>query len=624
MNRHAWSTPFQSSAMVAAVGFLVLLLGLQWTAHQGRRHLTVASQSLFPAALATQQAAVGFDRMTNQYRDAFLLEQDAGIQAGTREGQAVLSSLRNARQSMSFHPVRERQIASLIVRTEQLQARSVFLYSTAIAVKDKLSPELAKRIGDLGHENEEVGQDLRKFQSDIADDFTSHLQLTQKWWLAERIFGLVLFVVIVATLFVTVTKLVEVTAKRRSDEALREAHRETELLLNSVTSLLIGLDPAGKIRRWNRASSAILGWDEAALVGKTLGDCGVKWLLPDVDAQVAAAIRDTTRSGLNDVSFERAGTTHFLGLKAIPLIEGDGGGLVVGADITEKMLLEGQLRQAHKLEAIGQLAAGIAHEINTPTQFVTNNATFLQESWNSIDPLLQLAQAIQKELSDTGSVSTETRARLSELWQQSDLDYLRSEVPTAIEQSLEGLQRVANIVRAMKEFSHPGSKGRAPVDINRAIETTIAVARNEWKYVAEVSTNFATDLPLVPCVGGEFNQVILNLLVNAAQAIAALPGERSKDKGKITISTRRCDKAVEIAIQDTGTGIPENIRSRIFDPFFTTKPVGKGTGQGLSLAHSTIVKRGNGKIWFESEVGAGTTFFIQLPLEEKSFAAAPG
>jgi len=253
---------------------------------------------------------------------------------------------------------------------------------------------------------------------------------------------------------------------------------------------------------------------------------------------------------------------------------------------------------------------------------VTNNTSFLKESWSGIDQLLELTQAMQKELAETGSVTKDAGAMLAEVWQQADMDYLRTEIPNAINQSLEGLQRVANIVRAMKEFSHPGTKGKTPIDINRAIETTIAVAKNEWKYVADVETHFAGDLPLVPCIPGEFNQVILNLLVNAAHAIANLPEDRRQSKGKITISTRRSNHAVEIAIQDTGAGIPENIRSRVFEPFFTTKDVGKGTGQGLSMAHASIVKRGNGRIWFETEVGVGTTFFIQLPIEEQSAAAA--
>ena len=167
----------------------------------------------------------------------------------------------------------------------------------------------------------------------------------------------------------------------------------------------------------------------------------------------------------------------------------------------------------------------------------------------------------------------------------------------------------------MKEFSHPGSDEKVAIDINKAIETTIAVARNEWKYVADVTTELETHLPLVPCLRGEFNQAILNLIVNAAHAIAGVRSEGTVQKGEIAISTRRNGESVEISVRDTGHGIPLEIQPRIFEPFFTTKDVGKGTGQGLSIAHNTIVKRLHGEMWFESEVGLGTTFFIRLPLE---------
>ena len=174
---------------------------------------------------------------------------------------------------------------------------------------------------------------------------------------------------------------------------------------------------------------------------------------------------------------------------------------------------------------------------------------------------------------------------------------------------------MAKIVKGMKEFSHPGSEEKRAIDINKAIETTITVARHEWKYVATVLTEFAPDLPLVPCLIGEFNQVILNLIINAAHAIDAAIARGLRDKGMIVIRTRRAGSWVEVAVKDTGVGIAADIQSRIFEPFFTTKPVGKGTGQGLALAHSAIVNRHQGQLWFETEPGQGTTFFIRLPLE---------
>jgi signal transduction histidine kinase len=212
-----------------------------------------------------------------------------------------------------------------------------------------------------------------------------------------------------------------------------------------------------------------------------------------------------------------------------------------------------------------------------------------------------------------GPISPQTLQRLEALAQGADFAFLQTEIPHAIEQSLEGIQRVTKIVRAMKEFSHPGSEEKKPIDINQTIDTTITVARNEWKYVADVETRFAPDLPLVLCHAGEFNQVILNLLINAAQAIGQAVGDGSQGKGKIVVSTVRDQDWVEISIADTGVGIPEAVRSRVFEPFFTTKPVGRGTGQGLALAHTAIVRRHGGKIWFDSERGKGTTFYIRIP-----------
>jgi signal transduction histidine kinase len=279
----------------------------------------------------------------------------------------------------------------------------------------------------------------------------------------------------------------------------------------------------------------------------------------------------------------------------------------------ERAALEVQLRQAQKLEAIGQLAAGIAHEINTPTQYIGDNLHFVQDAIHDLSPVLgQLGRFLEatKQNAVTGQMVQELESSV----RAADLDYLLAEVPRALEQSLDGVRRVAKIVQAMKEFSHPGSEKMTVVDLNRAIESTITVARNEWKYVADVVTDFDPVLPAVPCLPGEFNQVILNLLINAAHAIGDVVGRGERGKGSITVSTRHFDDQVEVRIRDTGTGIPEAARSRIFDPFFTTKPVGKGTGQGLAIARSVIVDKHGGSIDFETEMGKGTTFIIRLPL----------
>jgi len=223
----------------------------------------------------------------------------------------------------------------------------------------------------------------------------------------------------------------------------------------------------------------------------------------------------------------------------------------------------------------------------------------------------------------TDSLSPQHRQRFRELYQNCDLEYLLEHIPKAIDLCLEGVKRVAKIVRGFKEFSHPGSEEKRAINLNRAIETTISVATHEWKYCADLVTAFDDDLPLVPCLVGEFNQVMLNLIVNSAHAIGSAVEQNGAGKGIITISTRREGEWARIAVADTGAGIPVEIRSRVFEPFFTTKEVGKGTGQGLALAHAAIVNRHQGQLWFESELGQGTTFFIRLPLGMETLGRVP-
>jgi signal transduction histidine kinase len=198
-----------------------------------------------------------------------------------------------------------------------------------------------------------------------------------------------------------------------------------------------------------------------------------------------------------------------------------------------------------------------------------------------------------------------------------DPEYLCDEIPKAVAQSLEGIERVATIVRAMKEFSHPGVDDMHAIDLNRAVESTATVCRNEWKYVAELELELDANLPPVQCLAGEVNQVVLNMIVNAAHAIGDVVGDGARGKGRITIRTRAVAEQVEIEVEDTGKGMPENVRSRVFDPFFTTKGVGKGTGQGLSIAHNVIIKKHSGTIEVHSEEGVGTRFVIRIPIEQK-------
>jgi signal transduction histidine kinase len=325
------------------------------------------------------------------------------------------------------------------------------------------------------------------------------------------------------------------------------------------------------------------------------------------------------------------GRQRWLATTKLPLLDDLGQivGLVgIGHDITERKraeaersLMEIHLRQAQKLESIGQLAAGIAHEINTPMQYIGDNTRFLQDAFEGLSGVVGAFRELADRLRQQPGMA-EVLAPVDAVLQAADVDYLLAETPRAIEQSLEGADRVTKIVRAMKEFSHPGSEQKTDVDLNRAIESTITVARNEWKYVADLETDLDPELPSVPCLPGEFNQVLLNLIINAAHAIADVACESSVGKGRVTIRTRQAGEWAEIRVEDTGTGIPEAARGRIFDPFFTTKSVGEGSGQGLAIARSVVVDKHGGTLTFETEMGRGTTFIIRLPLTSGDTARA--
>jgi PAS domain S-box-containing protein len=284
-------------------------------------------------------------------------------------------------------------------------------------------------------------------------------------------------------------------------------------------------------------------------------------------------------------------------------------------DITERRQREVQELHSQKLESVGQLAAGIAHEINTPIQFVGDNIHFMKGAFQDILSLSALLDAVTKDSVSDPEIARNLLSQIRKKEQEIDLDFLKEEVPQAIEQSLDGLQRVSKIVMAMREFSHPGGEGKTDLDVNKAIESTLTLSRNEWKYSAELTTNLTPDLPVVQGYPADFNQVILNIIVNAAQALQEKVEKDGQEKERIEISTRQDGDEVEICIRDTGPGIPPEAQSRVFDPFFTTKEVGKGTGQGLAIAQNIIVHKHGGKIYFETKPGEGTTFYIRLPLK---------
>ena len=295
--------------------------------------------------------------------------------------------------------------------------------------------------------------------------------------------------------------------------------------------------------------------------------------------------------------------------------------LMASLNISDRKQMEVELRHAQKLEAVGALAAGIAHEINTPIQFIGDNTRFLQTAFKGVRQLLdkyeEICEAARRGVACEELVSKAGAARI-----EADWEYSREEIPKAIDHALQGIERVAKIVRAMKEFSHVNQcLEKTAADLNRAVESTLIVARNELKYVAEIETHYG-DLPPVICHLGDLNQVLLNLLINAAHAIGDVV-RGTGTKGRIEVRTSLAGDWVEIAVSDTGTGIPEVIQDKIFDPFFTTKEVGKGTGQGLALARAVVVEKHAGTLTFETEPGKGTTFYVRLPMIHLGIAQEP-
>lgn len=402
-----------------------------------------------------------------------------------------------------------------------------------------------------------------------------------------------------------------------------KTYEQNNQLLEAIPSIQISIDENDRVVRWNAVAENTFGLTQEDTTGKVFKNCKIQWDWETISEKIRRCRQNEQTVRLDDMKFLRPdGTDGFIGMTIYPVEKNSSNPkpanvLVMGMDVTERKIRESQLSQAQKLESIGQLASGIAHEINTPTQYIGDNTQFLKKSFTHILVLLEIYHQLLEQAKQ-GKISPELISHLEETIEKCKLTYLIEEIPEAIQEALDGIDRVSQIVRAMKEFAHPGTEEKTALDINHAIESTITVARNEWKYVADMNTEFDPDLPLVHCLPGDFNQVILNMIVNAAHAISDVTDE-DDDKGAITISTQVEGDCVEIRISDTGSGIPKNALAKIFDPFFTTKEVGRGSGQGLAIAHNVIANKHGGSIDCETEVGKGTTFIIKLPL--KSIAA---
>jgi signal transduction histidine kinase/HAMP domain-containing protein len=334
---------------------------------------------------------------------------------------------------------------------------------------------------------------------------------------------------------------------------------------------------------------------------------------PENLAEVIAALEKTVADGSEqavEFSLQRADQRPMLIRILIGAASGDPVATLRGFmfDVTKRSELEAELRQAQKLESVGRLASGIAHEINTPVQFVSDSVHFVRTSFGEVVTLL----ASYRALGGGAGVedSTVALSALAQVEEDIDLEYLIENVPKALERAIDGLDRVATIVRSMKAFGHPDQREKTTADLNGALANTLLIARHEYKEVADVETDFG-NVPPVWCLIGELNQAFLNIIVNAAHAIT--DSAKGGDRGRIRIVTRQEGEDAVVEISDTGGGIPEAIRPRIFDPFFTTKEVGRGTGQGLAIARRSVIERHGGSLTFDTTMGQGTTFVIRIP-----------
>ncbi len=431
-----------------------------------------------------------------------------------------------------------------------------------------------------------------------------------------------LWILGVLGLFIGTRRLGKQLAKRR---AVEESLQEFKVTLDQTHDCVFLCNPdTHHFFYVNQGPVHSLGYGEKELLNKGLAD------ISDLSEQ---EVKDMVAPLLNGDKSELSFETFFLSaqgerkpvdvrLQYIVPDSGHGRMVIISRDISkrkaaeaEKEKMQVRLLQAQKLESVGQLAAGIAHEINTPIQYVGGNIDFFAESFHDLEEYMAEVAQLLAETENNEALAPRL-ATLRQGLEEIDWEFLQNEIPQAINQSREGVQQISKIVLAMKEFSHPGTKEKSPNNINKIIENTVTIASNEWKYVAEMEMDLDPNMPLVPCLSEEIGQVILNMVVNAAHAIKDKVEDEEKGKGKISIKSRHDSKWAGVTIKDSGNGIQPEIISKIFDPFFTTKEVGSGSGQGLAIAHDVVTKHG-GEIKVKSDVGEGTTFFIKFPLVQE-------
>jgi PAS domain S-box-containing protein len=413
----------------------------------------------------------------------------------------------------------------------------------------------------------------------------------------------------------------------RAAERVLIAERRHRLMAEVASDGIMTMSAEGAIQFANNSAAAIFG----SSVDELMNDSFSKLVpgfsgsihLPDSEASVyQPGPRVRSWAPVELFGRHRTGKLISLEISFAESVEGAQQPLITAVirNVTERKVRDTQRAHAQKLESIGGLAAGVAHEINTPIQYIGDNLRFAQSAFRDMQRMVNACLDSIGRL-DSSPAGDLPGATLNALAQEIDIEYLSQQVPQALQEGIEGAQRVAEIVKALREFSHPGGAEAAPVDLNHLIEGVALISKNRWKYVADLTLQLDDELPQVKCLAGELNQVFVNLIVNAADAVAEAFRDRPEEKGKLLIISRRDGDFAEVRVCDNGTGIPKAAQSKVFDPFFTTKPVGSGTGQGLSIAYAIITHKHRGSIEFETEVGVGTSFIVRLPIDG---AKAPG
>lgn len=396
-----------------------------------------------------------------------------------------------------------------------------------------------------------------------------------------------------------------------SQQSLRLAAEFQENVLKTMASALVVLDPEGRIVQTNEAALKMLGLAEPDLMGQSIAD------VADISQSQSGLLIDHAEIDVR-ISDGTTAPTHFCS-SSMHAPDGSISGYVcVWVDLREKKQLEVELRHAQKLESLGQMAAGVAHEINTPIQYVGDTLQFLQEAFTDMQSALQGYRDATDQWKCIPELAS-LHEKVIELEEDADIAFIDEEAPGAFTRASGGLSRVSKIVKALKSFCHPGSETKTLAQVNEIIENTLTLAATECKYVADVEADLG-ELPDVPCHPGDLGQVILNLVVNAAHAIEEKVAG-TEERGRIRISSHMKGSSIAIDVEDSGAGIPDDVRSRIFDPFFTTKEVGKGTGQGLAIARRIIVDKHGGHLDVTSKPGVGTCFHIELPIDLRAEAA---